>query len=288
MHHSFEAEKNKKALMYTSIICGLFLIIAIFYTWPMQVPPVPVSLDLIDVNLGNEQEGMGDVQPLVKGERAPDNQSVASHQSAQKAQEAPSQNIQADENNDEAAAPVVKTENKKETAKELNKDNSVKASKNINPSPVVNPNPAPPKPKVPLYKGGTGTGGNGASEDNGYRNQGYKPGNGDAGSPDGKPDAYGNSPGGRSGVSVVRGLSGRRPIHFPNMQDDFNENAKVYVDIKVDASGKVTSAGIAKGTTTSNSTLRSIALEKAKQLKFPPAESDIESGTILFHFVLKS
>jgi len=288
MHHSFEAEKNKKALMYTSIICGLFLIIAIFYTWPMQVPPVPVSLDLIDVNLGNEQEGMGDVQPLVKGERAPDNQSVASHQSAQKAQEAPSQNIQADENNDEAAAPVVKTENKKETAKELNKDNSVKASKNINPSPVVNPNPAPPKPKVPLYKGGTGTGGNGATEDNGYRNQGYKPGNGDAGSPDGKPDAYGNSPGGRSGVSVVRGLSGRRPIHFPNMQDDFNENAKVYVDIKVDASGKVTSAEIAKGTTTSNSTLRSIALEKAKQLKFPPAESDIESGTILFHFVLKS
>jgi len=287
MHNSFEAEKNRKALMYTAMICGLFLIIAIFYTWPMQVPPIPTSLDLIDVNLGNEQEGMGDVQPLVKGERAPDNQSVASHQSAQKAHEAASQNIQADDNNDEAAAPVVKSENKKPAAKQINTDNTVKASKNINPSPVLNPNPAPPKPKVPLYKGGTGTGGNGAAEDNGYRNQGYKPGNGDAGSPDGKPDAYGSSPGGKSGVSVVRGLSGRRPIHFPNMQDDFNENAKVYVDIKVDASGKVTSAGIAKGTTTSNSALRNIAIEKAKQLKFPPGENDIESGTILFHFVLK-
>lgn len=287
MQH-FEAEKNRKALMYTSIICGLFLIIAIFYTWPMQVPPVPVSLDLIDVNLGNEMEGMGDVQPLVKGERAPDNQSVASNQSARKAQEAPSQNIQADEDNDEAAAPVVKSENKNETSKQINQTNSVKASKNINPSPVVNPNPAPPKPKVPLYKGGTGTGGNGAAEDNGYRNQGYKPGNGDAGSPDGKPDAYGNSPGGRSGVSVVRGLSGRRPIHFPNMQDDFNENAKVYVDIKVNAAGTVTSASIAKGTTTSNSSLRNIALEKAKQLKFPSSDNYLESGTILFHFVLKS
>ena len=288
MQNSFEAEKNRKALMYTSIICGLFLIIAIFYTWPLQVPPVPVSLDLIDVNLGNEQEGLGDVQPLVKGERAPDNQSVASKQTAQKAQESPSQSIRADEDNDEAAAPVVKSENKNETSKQINQTNSVKSSKNINPSPVVNPNPAPPKPKVPLYKGGTGTGGNGAAEDNGYRNQGYKPGNGDAGSPDGKPDAYGNSPGGRSGVSVVRGLSGRRPIHFPNMQDDFNENAKVYVDIKVDAAGKVTSASIAKGTTTSNSTLRNIALEKAKQLKFPPADNYLESGTILFHFVLKS
>ncbi len=289
MHHSFEAEKNKKALLYTTIIIGLFLIIAIFYTWPLQVPPIPTVQDLIDVNLGNEQEGMGNIQPLVKGDRAPDNQSVASHQSAHKAAESPSQNIQADENNkDEASAPVVKSEKKKQDVPLINKVSTEKVSKNINPSPVINPNPAPPKPKVPLYKGGTGTGGNGATEDNGYRNQGYKPGNGDAGSPDGKPDAYGNSPGGRSGVSVVRGLSGRRPIHFPNMQDDFNENAKVYVDIKVDASGKVTSAGIAKGTTTSNSSLRNIALEKAKQLKFPSSQNAVESGTILFDFVLKS
>ena len=275
-------------MLYTAIICGLFLILAIFYTWPLQVPPVPDVQDLIDVNLGNEQEGMGDVQPLVKGDRAPDNQSVASHQSARRAQETPSQNIPAEENNDEEAAAVVKSEKKKEDAPVINKESATKASKNINPSPVVNPNPAPPKPKVPLYKGGAGTGGNGASEDNGYRNQGYKPGNGDAGSPDGKPDAYGNSPGGKSGVSVVKGLSGRRPIHFPNMEDDFNENAKVYVDIKVDASGKVTSAGIAKGTTTSNSTLRNIALDKAKQLKFPASDNDVESGTILFNFVLKS
>lgn len=288
MQSSFEAEKNRKALIYTTVICALFLIIAIFYTWPLKVPPVPVTLDLIDVNLGNEQEGMGDVQPLVKGDRAPDNQSVASNQSVQKANEAPSQNIQADEEDNQEAAPVVKTENKKESSKQINQTNSVKAAKNVNPSPVENPNPAPKKPKIALYKGGTGTGGNGATEDKGYRNQGYKPGNGDAGSPDGNPDAYGNSPGGKSGVSVVRGLSGRRPIHFPNMQDDFNENAKVYVDIKVDASGKVTSASIAKGTTTSNSTLRNIALEKAKQLKFPPSESYLESGTILFHFVLKS
>ena len=288
MPSSFEAEKNRKAMLYTAIICGLFLILAIFYTWPLQVPPVPDVQDLIDVNLGNEQEGMGDVQPLVKGDRAPDNQSVASHQSARRAQETPSQNIPAEENNDEEAAAVVKSEKKKEDAPVINKESATKASKNINPSPVVNPNPAPPKPKVPLYKGGAGTGGNGASEDNGYRNQGYKPGNGDAGSPYGKPDAYGNSPGGKSGVSVVKGLSGRRPIHFPNMEDDFNESAKVYVDIKVDASGKVTSAGIAKGTTTSNSTLRNIALDKAKQLKFPASDNDVESGTILFNFVLKS
>jgi hypothetical protein len=275
--------------MYTTGIVGIFLIIAIFYTWPLLIPPIPVVQDLIDVNLGNEQEGMGNMQPLVKGERAPDIQSVQSHQKASRVTENPSRSIQADENNDDKeAAPVVKAEKPKEDAKDINKITANKTPKNVNPSPVINPNPAPPKPKLPLYKGGNGNGGNGAAEDNGYRNQGYKPGNGDAGSPDGKPDAYGNSPGGRSGVSVVRGLSGRRPIHFPSMQDDFNENAKVYVDIKVDANGKVTDAGIARGTTTSSSSLRNIAIEKARELKFPPSSNDVESGTILFVFVLKS
>ena len=287
--HSFESEKNRKALFYTTCICIIFLLIAIFYTWPLLIPPIPPVQDLIDVNLGNEQEGMGNIQPLVKGERAPDNQSVPSHQKASRVTETPSRNVEADENNDDKeAAPVVKAEKPKEDAKDINKPTIAKPSKNINPSPVINPTPAPPKPKLPLYKGGNGNGGNGATEDNGYRNQGYKPGNGDAGSPDGKADSYGNSPGGRSGVSVVRGLSGRRPIHFPSMQDDFNENAKVYVDIKVDANGKVTEAGIARGTTTSNSSLRSIALQKAKELKFPPSQNDVESGTILFVFVLKN
>lgn len=287
--HSFESEKNRKAFFYTACICGMFLIIAIFYTWPLLIPPVPTVQDLIDVNLGNDFEGMGNVQPLVKGERAPETQSIQSQQKATKAVETPSRNVEADENNNDAeAAPVLKNEKSKDDVKEVNKESSTKTAKNINPSPVINPNPSPPKPKLPLYKRGNGNGGNGATEDNGYRNQGYKPGNGDAGSPTGKPDAYGNSPGGRSGVSVVRGLSGRRPISFPSMQDDFNENAKVYVDIKVNASGKVTEASIARGTTTSNSSLRNIAIEKARQLKFPPSQNDVESGTILFNFVLKS
>lgn len=288
IHSHFEAEKNKKAFLYTMLIFGVFLLFAILYTWPLIVPPVPTVQDLIEVNLGNEQEGLGDVQPLVKGDLAPDNQSVAAKQSAHKATETPSENIPADENNDINAAPVVKTEKPKEHAKIENKESSNRPSKTINPSPAINPNPAPPKPKVPLYKGGTGTGGNGATEDNGYRNQGYKPGNGDAGSPTGKPDSYGNTPGGKSGVSIERGLSGRKIIHFPNMADDFNENAKVLVDIKVDANGKVTSASIARRTTTTNRTLRNIAIEKAKQLKFPASKNDEESGTILFNFVLKN
>jgi outer membrane biosynthesis protein TonB len=287
MEDSFEIRKNTKAFSYTVLICGLVLVIAILYTWPLQSTPKPVTQDLIEINLGNEQEGLGDVQPLVKGDPAPDVREIYTHTKYSPAKEEPAKDIEADENDDPEAAPVIKPIKPNSEAKTIAKE-ITKPAKTPNIIPVVNTTPAPPKPKLPLYKGGNGTGGNGAVEDNGYRNQGYKAGNGDAGSPDGKPDSYGNSPGGRSGVSVVRGLSGRRPIHFPSMQDDFNENAKVYVDIKVNASGTVTEASVAKGTTTSNSSLRSIALQKAKQLKFPPGKNDEEAGIILFNFILKS
>ena len=180
--HSFESEKNRKAFLYTAVICGIFLIIAIFYTWPLLIPPVPTVQDLIEINLGNDFEGMGDVQPLVKGERAPETQSIQSQQKAAKAADNPSRNIQADDNNDAEAAPVLKNEKPKKDAKEVNRESSAKTTKNINPSPIINPNPAPPKPKLPLYKGANGNGGNGATEDNGYTSQGNKPGGkGDAG-----------------------------------------------------------------------------------------------------------
>lgn len=276
-------------MLYTGVVCGAFLVFALLYTWKMMKPPIPETLDLIEINLGNEQEGIGDIQPLVKGDRAPDNQSIAAVESGKKVQESPSQQINADEDvENKDAAPVVKSKTPNNNAKDVNKESTSKSTKTVNPSPVVNPNPAPPRPKN-LYKGGTGNGGNGAEEDNGYRNQGYKGTNGDMGSPDGKPDSYGNSPGGRTGISVVKGLSGRSPVHFPSMTDDFNENAKVYVDIVVNPAGKVISANIARGTTTANSGMRSIAKEKAMGLKFNPGNSgNNQSGTLLFNFILKN
>ena len=122
INNPFEAEKNKKAMLYTAAVCGLFLILAIFYTWPLQVPPVATFQDLIDVNLGNEEEGFGDVQPLVPGDPAPDNQSVQSVTAAVRPNEEPSQGINADETDDVDAAPVVKVEKPKVPAKVINKE----------------------------------------------------------------------------------------------------------------------------------------------------------------------
>jgi outer membrane biosynthesis protein TonB len=284
---SFESEKNKKAFTYTLLICGAFLLLAILYTWPSRDIPKPVVVqDLIEINLGNEMEGEGQVQPLVKGDPAPEQQTASSPVKENEVKDEPAKEIAANENDDDPdAAEIKKPLTPVKEAKTLPKQTMTKAVKTSNTQPQTNPTPAQQKPKLPLYKGGTGTGGNGAAEDNGYRNQGYKKGNGDMGSPNGNPDSYGSNPGGRAGVSVVRG---RKPIRFPNMQADHDENAKVYVDVKIDQAGNVTSAAIAKGTTTSKGSIRSIALEKARQLKFPASDDDVSTSTILFNFVLNN
>jgi hypothetical protein len=71
----------------------------------------------------------------------------------------------------------------------------------------------------------------------------------------------------------------------------FNENAKVAVDVKVDAAGRVVSATYQpRGSTTSDGGMRSIAIQKAKQIKFNPSENGGEEsiGTIIFNFRLKN
>ncbi|MFW1568030.1 hypothetical protein ACEV9J_24020, partial [Vibrio parahaemolyticus] len=101
-----------------------------------------------------------------------------------------------------------------------------------------------------------GAGGNNADSYNKSNNQGIAGGKGDQGNPNGNPnsDSYtGNAASGNSGngVTIRNGLDGRRITKLPSFEDDFNENAKVAVDITVDGSGAVTAATInPRGTTT--------------------------------------
>lgn len=284
---AFEAEKNRKAFTYTAIIVSIFLLLAIFITWPIIKPPLPIVQDLIEINLGNNTEGFGAVQPLIKGDMAPSQQSVPQQQKAAPAQQEPvAKDIQPDEKADEDAAPVAKPEKVIPKTNNIAKEPVTKPVKTSTPAPVVLPAPKPQKPKA-TYNG-TGTGnGNGATQDNGYSYQGNKPGGkGDTGDPSGKPDSYGNNPGGRSGVSVTRG---QRPLNLGSLrfEDDFDENAKVSLDVRYNASGAYVSSSASRGTTTSNSAIINIAKRKAADLKFPPSD-DGGLSTILFNFKVQN
>jgi hypothetical protein len=73
----------------------------------------------------------------------------------------------------------------------------------------------------------------------------------------------------------------------PVIEDDFNENAKIAVDIKVNESGTVISAVYAsRGSTSGSATLKAIAIRKALQLKFNDGD-DESLGTVIFNFRLK-
>jgi len=284
----FERDKNLKALGMTVLIVGAVFIFFFLISWTIPVIPPPPVDEGVEVNLGNSDQGMGNIAPQIPGPPSSaetnNNPPPASHSTA-----APEQNKDVAAN-DETDAPTIHT-----SAKPVTKPDPTAVtdpSKKTKTQPIINPTPAPPKPKA-VYKGGTATaaGGNNADSYNNSHNQGIAGGNGDQGSPNGNPnsDSYtGNGGSGSSGIQVT-GTLRNRGFSLPRMQDDFNENGTVYVDIVVDANGNVTDANInPRGTTTTNSSLRSIALSKAKLIKFHASSNASESGTIIVYLKLQN
>lgn len=65
---------------------------------------------------------------------------------------------------------------------------------------------------------------------------------------------------------------------------DFNENAKVAIDVHVDEAGNVTSAEYQlRGSTTSASNYIATAKQKARLIKFNPGSGE-SVGTLTFNF----
>lgn len=294
---NFETQKNAKAGTITGLVCGALIFLSFVISWaPPQPAPPPVE-EGIEVNLGNSDFGSGDIQPMIPGEPSDALEELNSPPQSRVPDVEEAREPETNDNDKEAPDVTIPKPAKPTPATNLPKKENANPTPRPrpNPVPVDNPEPKPRQPKV-LYKGGDGSGkgGNNADSWNNSSNQGIAGGKGDQGKPGGNPnsDSYtGNAGGGRSGVSISRGLSGRRISRFPSFEDEFNENAKVAVDVRVDRNGNVVQATYqARGSTTSDMGMRNIALNKARQLKFNPnadgPETDI--GTIIFNFRLKN
>ncbi|MBS1948585.1 MAG: hypothetical protein JST47_12540 [Bacteroidetes bacterium] len=284
----FESQKNTKASLYTLGICTALVLLFVFITWTLPAPPVSLQEDGIEVNLGNSDQGLGTNQPYLPGKpSAEDKQKYTPPKTAAVEKQAVKE-VETDDNNKEEA-PVVKRPpvTKPEATKIIQKDITPKVVK-ATPKPAENPAPPKPRPKA-VFNGvnGTGNGGNDADSYKAGGNQGIAGGRGDQGRPGGNPnsDNYtGNGGTGHSGVTISKGLQGRKIVGTPSFTDDFNENAKVAVDVHVDAGGNVTSADYQlRGSTTSEGSMVAIALRKAKQIKFNAGGSE-SVGTLIFNF----
>ena len=268
IQHSFELEKNRKALTLTALFLGSLLAVAILVSWELPAPPAPLEQDFIEINLGNEIEGFGKVQPLIKGEKAPATaEPTPPKPSVAVATKAP--DIKTDDNPDKESAPVTKT---------------VKTPVKVTaPAPVVVPEPKPQKPKIAGYSGPKNGTGNGATEDNGFRYQGNKlGGKGDAGNPNGKPDSYGNNIGGRSagGPRVTQG--DRKIVRYYSFTGELDK-ATIYAVIKVSADGHGQFAGFGRNSTSRSPAYSSAIAEYLRNIQFD--KSDHESDvTVQFNF----
>ena len=291
MTDHFESQKNIKAGTYTGIVLGVLLLIFLFVRWTVPTVPLPPVEDGIEVNLGNTDNAFGDDQPESPGKPAPSQKPTYTPPKVQAVEENV-KDVETDDDNKEDAPVVKKPTVVKPNATKIPEKEVVKTKPVKVMEPTPNPTPAPPKPKA-VFKGVSGEG-NGGNEADSYKkgsSQGVGTGKGDMGKPGGSPTSTnyeGNGGHGNSGISISRGLQGRRINRFPSFEDDFNENAKVAVDIKVDANGNVTDANYQpRGSTTSDGAMKAIALRKAREVKFN-AGSDESVGTIIFNFKLKN
>lgn len=268
MSANFETDKNKKALAYTILICGILLLLAILISWQIPKIAVPVVADLIEINLGNYNEGINEIQPLIKGEKAPTDQMPDQKIVALK-NIATEKNITPDDNKDADAAPVTKP---------------VKLTPKVKiPAPVVVPAPKPQKPKIAGYSGPKSGTGNGATEDNGYTYQGKNTnGKGDAGNPNGKSDSYGDTPGGKPGGSLRVSKGDRTIVNNYIFMGDLPK-ATINAVIKVSPEGRGTFVTFDKGSTSSEGRYAAAIRNYLPNIQFN--KSDHESiVTVPFNF----
>ena len=281
MSADFERQKNLQASGITAGIAVALLFIFIWVKFAIPHEEVPPVDEYVEVNLGSGDQGFGSDQPLLPGDPAPAQQpSYTPPQPVQSNEEAV-KDVSSDENSHDAP-PVIKPAVSKPEATKINSESKVVKSKATNPQPVITQ--APPRPRAVLGRtvGGNGNGGNGADSYKPGGNEGIAGGNGDQGRPGGDPN-------GRNYSGAPRNF-GVKVLSIPNQtfEDDFNQNAKIAMDIVVNENGKVVSANYQpKGSTgTATEKMKDIARKRAFELKFPTSDEG-QKGTVIFNFKVR-
>lgn len=94
---------------------------------------------------------------------------------------------------------------------------------------------------------------------------------------------------GGSGDGPAYDLGGRDAKSISRPSRNISEEGKVVVDIWVDKEGRVQKTAIGKGTTVTNSEMRSSALQAAKNSVFSKDDkaADLQKGTITYTFIIR-
>ncbi len=280
MSADFERQKNIQASAITFGFAGMLLILFFIVKWHLPTKDLAPAEDYIeimfneeDINLGNNDVGSGNIQPIVTG--TPSEAAVAATPAmSAPAQEEASRDIETDDRSD--GPPVARPVNPRPDAQRVNTQTRTNAP--------VTPTPQPVTPPAPRLRAGAqmtsarGSGNGGNTDVPGYNrpgNEGPGDGNGDKGSQNGNPNGRNYAP---------RNLT-TRIYNMPpqNFQDDFNEGGSIALDIQVDANGRLISASysVAGSTLPKSSKQYSIALRRAQEINYPKYDGGFKQRIIM-------
>lgn len=278
MSADFERQKNIQASALTGGIAGALVLLFILVKWSIPVEEHTQPEEYIEVNLGSSDVGSGKDQPQLPGDPAPAQHTAYTPPTPEKATEESVKDVEANETSHDAPPIIKPTVSKPEATKINTESKTVKTNTSPAPQPVVQ---APPRPKAVLGHtiGGNGNGGNGADS--------YKPGTGEGqGGGAGDQGRPGGSPNGKSYTGTPRNF-GVKVFSIPSQsfEDDFNQNAKIAMEVETDDNGKVTSATYtSKGSTgTATASMIEIARRRAFQVKATPNSK----GIVIFNFQVR-
>lgn len=249
-------ETRKNRIIGIAATVSFHLILLIFFILFGFTTPLPLPEEQgVEVNLGNSEEGMGEVQP----------ENLTPNTSSSVVPTNYTPNHYADQSNEETVNLNHKNKTEKINQKPKETKEEVKEENKIN--------------QLALFQGKNNkTGGN-------EGNTG-KP--GDQGNPHGNPnaDSYSGNPGSGGGPSFS--LKGRTAKLLPKPEYNSNEQGTVVVKIWVNNNGEVTRVEAGqRGTTTSDRTLWKLAESAALRARFSP-DSDApedQTGTITYRFI---
>ena len=277
--------------MYTLGVAGL--IVLIFFMVKMSFPTidVPIADNTVEVNLNIPDE----VAPSIGGGGGGGGGNIVqatgpkgtAHSIPQPGEKEDVKDVE--DSKDKESPPILKPDVAKPKATKINANKSIVKT---TPKPIVE-TPAPPKPKAVMGKTLGGSGNGGGVADN-YDRAGGKGNGSGVGNGNGTYGGNGNGAGGGNGTGNGLGSGpknfGTKTLSISNQsfEDEFNENAKVAMDIVADERGKVLSATFQpRGSTTSNRKLIDIAERRAFELKLGSTDGG-QKGTVIFNFKLKS
>lgn len=239
----------------------LVLLLILGFTTPLPLP----GEEGVEVNLGNDMEGSGFIQPekpsIVEKTTPPPPQAQTI-----KEEEVVTQDIEDAPFEEIAEEEIIEEETVEE---------------------VIEEEPAVEEPQVnpaALYKGKS-------EESSKVTSEGITGNEGDQGKPTGSIDSkkYLGQGGFSDGPSFS--LAGRKPNFLPSPSKAFSENGTVVVQITVNKYGKVVKAiAIDKGSNTTDTSLRKLAEQAAMKAVFNANmdAAEMQRGTITYHFVVKN